>query len=650
MAAASGMPGQVSKAGGGRSDSLPPGKQIPRPPVTGDQAPLREQVRPPVAYTSPILHLSPELTLATTRLRSQDQIKKNSTANLAPLLWGSREMCKDRKTVGAAALAVSALLNAPPGFLEFLLCVPWKKLTQLYPKSSIDNLISNLHVTDKERKQLVNTRIHSALLPTILDFLCREEHLDSAPPMLGLSSSLRSASRNSQGPFTPAGIKAETGPHTPAGIKAETVTALLDGAPPHTSTPQPHAKIIGGDPILPLLSPPQGPFTPAGIKAETVTALLDGAPPHTLTPQPHAKIIGGDPILPLLSPPQGPFTPAGIKAETVTALLDGAPPHTFTPQPHAKIIGGDPILPLLSPPQGPFTPAGIKAETVTALLDGAPPHTFTPQPHAKIIGGDPILPLLSPPQGPFTPAGIKAETGPYTPAGIKAETVTALLDGATPLHCAALQGNPAQVDHLLHCGADHSLRTAAGELPLEMVPVWEDVVDVPNPVYHCRCMSRHDQELWECRSRVTRGLIARRSLFDLRIGLFTWIKMVVLCLLNCFVQWGCHFDIDRAAVRQHVLKRREQSRQEARSRAQCGCHFDSDRAALLVRREQSRQEARSRAQWGYLFDSDRAALLTRREQSRQEARSRSQAVMKRMRAEAQEGHVHLDPKTLNHIP
>ncbi len=53
--------------------------------------------------------------------------------------------------------------------------------------NSIDKLISNLHVTDEERRRLVNTRIHSALLPTMLDFLYRDDHLESVPPMLLLT-------------------------------------------------------------------------------------------------------------------------------------------------------------------------------------------------------------------------------------------------------------------------------------------------------------------------------------------------------------------------------------------------------------------------------------------------------------------------------
>lgn len=52
---------------------------------------------------------------------------------------------------------------------------------------SIDKLISNLHVTDEERRRLVNTRIAPALMPTVLDFLYRDAHADAVPPMLRLT-------------------------------------------------------------------------------------------------------------------------------------------------------------------------------------------------------------------------------------------------------------------------------------------------------------------------------------------------------------------------------------------------------------------------------------------------------------------------------
>ena len=48
------------------------------------------------------------------------------------------------------------------------------------------------------------------------------------------------------------------------------------------------------------------------------------------------------------------------------------------------------------------------------------------------------------------------------PQAVTRDTVAALLDGATALHCAAIRGNPAQVDHLLLCGADPLAKNAAG--------------------------------------------------------------------------------------------------------------------------------------------------------------------------------------------
>ena len=38
-----------------------------------------------------------------------------------------------------------------------------------------------------------------------------------------------------------------------------------------------------------------------------------------------------------------------------------------------------------------------------------------------------------------------APQGSADPGAVTRETVAALLDGATPLHCAAIRGNPAQV-------------------------------------------------------------------------------------------------------------------------------------------------------------------------------------------------------------
>lgn len=48
--------------------------------------------------------------------------------------------------------------------------------------------------------------------------------------------------------------------------------------------------------------------------------------------------------------------------------------------------------------------------------------------------------------------------------------LAAVLDGATPLHCAALRTSPKLTEHLLASGADPMARTAAGDLPMDLVP------------------------------------------------------------------------------------------------------------------------------------------------------------------------------------
>jgi hypothetical protein len=72
----------------------------------------------------------------------------------------------------------------------------------------------------------------------------------------------------------------------------------------------------------------------------------------------------------------------------------------------------------------------------------------------------------------------------------------ALLDGATPLHCAALRGNPAQVDHLLFCGADPTRKTAVGDLPLQLVP---RCGGYSKATHTCTCLGPAEQEVsMEC--------------------------------------------------------------------------------------------------------------------------------------------------------
>lgn len=154
------------------------------------------------------------------------------------------------------------------------------------------------------------------------------------------------------------------------------------------------------------------------------------------------------------------------------------------------------------------------------------------------------------------------------------ETVAAVLDGATPLHCSALRGNPAQVDHLLYCGAVPTCKTAAGELPIELVPVCGSRAmpaaasnagvaaagtitaagSQPEAVQRsCRCMGPHDQDVWECRSRLARSLIARSCFFSFGVGLFSWLRLVAFCLLCLLGQAGCYTSILRCVVLQASL-------------------------------------------------------------------------------------------------
>jgi hypothetical protein len=252
------------------------------------------------------------------------------------------------QAVAGAALAVSSLMNAPPGFLEFLLCIPWRQLPLLYPatnkasgqqsqqqqqqqqqssqkqqpsqkqqdqpqqqepqqeQQTPEQLLSHLAVDERERRLLVNMRIHPQLMRPVLDFLYKPEHADSVPPLLRPQQQQQQQQQPDQ----------------------------------------------------------QGTEAPSA--ADNVRA-----------------------------------------GRTSSAT-------------------------------GPSS---------SCMAD------------AKLL-----------------------------------DTVAALLDGATPLHCAALRGNPAQVDHLLYCGADATLCNAAGELALELVPVCGSV-HKPTRRRQCHCLGPVEQEV-----------------------------------------------------------------------------------------------------------------------------------------------------------
>jgi hypothetical protein len=101
--------------------------------------------------------------------------------------------------VACATLAAAALLNAPPAFLEFLLCVPWTDLGRLYSlwgpgaqgdqlsvegESALHDNLPQLRLSDDERSALVNQRVSKDMLGPLLDFIYGNELRDSLPPML----------------------------------------------------------------------------------------------------------------------------------------------------------------------------------------------------------------------------------------------------------------------------------------------------------------------------------------------------------------------------------------------------------------------------------------------------------------------------------
>ena len=92
------------------------------------------------------------------------------------------------KVSNAAELLLSAL--SLPAITNFTILT----YHPLFCRSdSIDKLISNLHVTDDERRRLVNTCMDPGLMSTMLDFLYRDDHVDSVPPMLQVTPPLNPA-------------------------------------------------------------------------------------------------------------------------------------------------------------------------------------------------------------------------------------------------------------------------------------------------------------------------------------------------------------------------------------------------------------------------------------------------------------------------
>jgi len=105
---------------------------------------------------------------------------------------------------------------------------------------------------------------------------------------------------------------------------------------------------------------------------------------------------------------------------------------------------------------------------------------------------------------------------------------SALLDGATPLHCAALRGQAAAVEQLLLSGADVTLTTAAGQVPLELLPKCRWV----GGQHTCHCQAPGEAAaLGKCSVDVAWQLLLLHGALWLRGGLVLWAVMALLSAL-----------------------------------------------------------------------------------------------------------------------
>lgn len=89
--------------------------------------------------------------------------------------------------VASATLAASCLLNAPPGFIEFLLCTPWHQMDLIQVGSDLESLLGVVDITTAQRTQVVNTPLDPHLVPVLMDFIYQDRYLPSLPPLLILT-------------------------------------------------------------------------------------------------------------------------------------------------------------------------------------------------------------------------------------------------------------------------------------------------------------------------------------------------------------------------------------------------------------------------------------------------------------------------------
>ncbi|KAK9790356.1 hypothetical protein WJX73_003594 [Symbiochloris irregularis] len=175
--------------------------------------------------------------------------------------------------------------------------------------------------------------------------------------------------------------------------------------------------------------------------------------------------------------------------------------------------------------------------------------------------------------GTYLPRGLQGAEGVIPGRRSARDLVASLLDGCTPLHCAALRGNATQVDYLLSCGADPTMRTAAGELPMELVPECHsrhlfrgpyaclrgacDCGGIDDPGFEDQPDSSQAALNPECGREASLSLLGRACIVSWggwgRFG--SWVQLVLLSVLCLLHLWGSYCTLDRLKLEQHHEKR-----------------------------------------------------------------------------------------------
>uniref|UniRef100_A0A1D1ZP32 C3H1-type domain-containing protein n=1 Tax=Auxenochlorella protothecoides TaxID=3075 RepID=A0A1D1ZP32_AUXPR len=130
-----------------------------------------------------------------------------------------------------------------------------------------------------------------------------------------------------------------------------------------------------------------------------------------------------------------------------------------------------------------------------------------------------------------------AAAGPPTGRQLAA----AALDGATPLHAAAMRAAVPALSHLLLCGADPMAPAGTGELPAQVVPSCRSG--------GCGCGGAGGAA---CRAQAARRTLLRRGMLSWGSGPAAWLHNLLHLLLCLLGRWAQRAAPDRPPLRVHA--------------------------------------------------------------------------------------------------